>query len=142
MSKNIPKVFFNASVILSGINSPTGGSAYLLKLVKQKKIKGIISETILDEAKNNSHKINYEQENLEQIIKSVFLEIIASPDQKIVNKYDKIIIDTGDSHVLASSEESKAKYLVTLDSKHLLILKDKIKKPKILSPKELIEALI
>jgi predicted nucleic acid-binding protein len=50
------------------------------------------------------------------------------------------MIDHGDAHVLASCQEHKAEFLVTLDQKHLLILQDKIKAFKIVSPKHLIEA--
>lgn len=140
MKKKIPKVFFNASVVLSGIKSPTGGSAFLLRLVKHNKINGLISEVVQDEVKKNHRKINNKIEEIEKIIQTLFPNIIPAPDQKNVDKYNKIVIDTGDSHVLASSEESKTNYLVTLDAKHLLILKNNIKKFKIVSPKELIES--
>ena len=35
----------------------------------------------------------------------------------------RIVIDDGDAHVLASCEKEKVDFLVTLDKKHLLILK-------------------
>ena len=51
MQKNIntPTVFFNASVIIAGFISINGVSAKLLGHIKENKIKGIISEIILDE---------------------------------------------------------------------------------------------
>lgn len=51
------------------------------------------------------------------------------------------MIDQGDSHVLASALELDVDYLVSLDKKHILALKNKIKKFAIASPKELIEKL-
>ncbi|MBI5123209.1 hypothetical protein HZA75_05110, partial [Candidatus Roizmanbacteria bacterium] len=46
MEKNLktPIVFFNASVIIAGFISPTGGSAKLLQWTKENKITGVISE--------------------------------------------------------------------------------------------------
>ena len=60
------------------------------------------------------------------------------PHEETVKKYNRIVIDEGDSHVLASCEEEKVKYLVTLDKKHLLTLKGKITGLEILTPGELI----
>lgn len=51
------------------------------------------------------------------------------------------MINQGDSHVLASALELDVDYLVSLDKKHILALKGKIKKFAIVSPKELIEKL-
>lgn len=51
------------------------------------------------------------------------------------------VIDEGDAHVLATCKEQNIKYLVTLDQKHLLILKGKINGLNILTPGELIKLL-
>lgn len=137
--KNLkPKVFFNASVILSGLKSPKGGSGKLLYLTKQKQIIGIISEIILDEALRHAEKIGFEKEVLEQSVLAVFNPIIPAPTSESVKIYEKISLDLGDAHVLASYTESKADFLVTLDKKHLLILQGKIKKVTIVSPGELL----
>lgn len=69
----------------------------------------------------------------------IFDTILPSPSEKIVNRYKKVIIDEGDAHILATCEEEKIKCLVTLDRKHLLVLKGKIKGLKILTPGELIK---
>lgn len=135
------KILFNASVVLSGLYSPKGGSARLLSLVQNKKIHGIISETIYDEILRHSEKINIAENLLSKKVINIFKNIFPAPFQKNVDKYNTVVVDEGDSHVLATAKESKSSILVTLDKKHLLILKNKIKDLEILTPKELIEKL-
>lgn len=135
------RVFFNASVILAGFYSPTGGSAKLLKWQKQKIITGVISEIVLDEVVRRSVKIGLTPERAKQLTVSHFPKIAQAPLAKLVAKQKQIIVDHGDAHLLASSIQIKADYLVSLDKKHILSLKGKVKKFKIVSPKELIELL-
>lgn len=138
MKIRINSVFFNASVVLAGFNSPKGGSGKIISWVKQKRIKGVISEIILDEILRNHAKIGFDKLILEKKIKEIF-QVEVAPGEEVVNKYDSIVIYFGDAHVLASAEQVKADYLVSLDQKHILILKDKIKVFKIVTPGELIQ---
>lgn len=133
-----PKVLFNASVVLSGLNSPKGGSAKVLGYVKADKIHGVISEIILDEILRHSSKIGYTKEGLHEKCVGIFNKIERSPKPETVKKYKNIVIDEGDCHVLASAEEVGADYLVSLDKKHILILQNKFKNLKIVTPAELI----
>ncbi|MCJ7740716.1 putative toxin-antitoxin system toxin component, PIN family, partial [Candidatus Microgenomates bacterium] len=136
-----PVVFFNASVILAGLYSPSGGSGKLLLWVKNRKINGLISEIILDEVCRRAPKIKQTSKKAKAEVTKIFSEIAEAPERSIVSLFDKIIIDRGDSHVLASCSDNKADYLVTLDKKHLLILQKKIREFHIVYPKELIEKL-
>lgn len=140
-TQTVPKVFFNASVILAGFASSNGGSALLLKWIKQKKIKGVISEVILEEVKRRAYKVNLTSEEAGTKTKSYFFQIIAAPPEKLIEKYSTKVIDAGDAHVLASSEEAKVNYLVSLDKKHILAIQKKINICKIVSPKQLLEKL-
>lgn len=133
----IPKVFFNASVILAGLKSPTGGSGKILKWGKQRKIKALASEVILDEVLRNVTRMGLSEDQVLDSIKEIFL-VTSAPDTSLVKSFHQISLDEGDSHVLASSKEQKADFLVTLDQKHLLALKDKIRAFKIVSPGQLI----
>lgn len=135
------RVLFNASVILSGLKSLSGGSSRLMDFAKKRKISGVISEIILDEALKNSYKIDLSQKEVLNFCKKIFSEVSKAPDMKIVNSFKKTVVDEGDAHILATCRQEKIRYLVTLDKKHLLILKGKIKGLKILTPGELIEFL-
>jgi predicted nucleic acid-binding protein len=132
------KILFNASVILAGLHSPSGGSAKVLKFVKSRKIKGVISEIILDETIRHSDRVNLSPKEVSEFCQKTFFEILPAPKAQTVQKYNKIVIDEGDSHVLASAEEGRINFLVTLDKKHLLILKGKVKNLRIVTPGELI----
>lgn len=124
------RVLFNASVVIAGHYSLNGGSAKLLSWVASKKIVGVISETILDEV--NRHVPGHT---------NIFEIIAPAPNANIVRKRQQIVVDPGDAHLLATADETAPDFLVSLDKKHILLLRSKIKKPKIVSPKELIEIL-
>lgn len=141
MAKKPTLVLFNASVVLAGLKSPTGGSAKVISWVGKGKIKGIISETILDEILRNASKIGFEKVELEKSIKKIF-QITKEPKTETVDQFKSIVLNFGDAHVLASCKQSKADILVTLDQKHLLVLKNQIKKFKIVTPGQLIETII
>lgn len=136
-----PKVFFNASVILSGLHTSSGGSGKLLSWVKQKRIIGVISEVVLDEVLTHAEKLNLNKTSVETLMLTLFFPIRPAPEQRVVNVYSTIVIDQGDAHILASSGDAHADFLVTLDKKHLLILQHTIKKIHIVSPGELLEQL-
>lgn len=133
------KILFNASVVLAGINSPSGGSAKVLSLARSGKIPGVISEIILDEILRHADKFDLSRQAVDEYCRKTFTKLFPPPTAKIVRRYKGIVIDEGDTHILATCEEEGIKYLVTLDKKHLLILKGKIKGLNILTPGELIE---
>lgn len=134
-----PRVLFNASVILSGINSPEGGSAKVLSLAKKREITGYISEIIFDEVLRHVGKFDLAKKEIMKFCLDIFSKVLPVPDEDTVKKYQKVIVDEGDAHVLASCEDERVDYLVTLDKKHLLVLKGKIKGLKIVTPGEFIE---
>lgn len=134
------RVFFNASVILAGLKSPLGGSGKILQWGKKRKIIALTSELILDEVLRNVARIGLPQDQVLNSIKEIFL-VVPAPSAVLVKSFYKVSVDVRDSHVLVSSKEQKADFLVTLDQKHLLMLQNKIKAFKIVSPGQLIEIL-
>lgn len=131
------KVLFNASVILAGMKSSDGASGELIRWVRSRKMNGVISELILEEAVRHADKIGLSTEEMRSKSKSTF-EISSAPDEEIVETYKRVVIDFGDAHVLAAAVSEKCSVLVTLDKKHLLVLKGKVRGVQILSPGELI----
>ena len=130
------KVFFNASVILAGLKSPKGGSAKLLKWVKQRKIQAFVSEIVIDEVERNLSKLNLKKREFEKT--RGHFQILPSPPY-LSEKYFKIAKDKGDIHLFTSAQMIGAEFLVSLDKRHVLSLANKIKDFKIFSPGELIE---
>ena len=60
---------------------------------------------------------------------------------KLDQKFKKIVQDVGDIHLFTSAKDLKVDYLVSLDKKHVLSLKNKVKIFKVVSPGELIHLL-
>jgi predicted nucleic acid-binding protein len=139
--KAVPTVFFNASVILAGIRSPAGGSGALLKLVQTGTIRGIISEIIVDECKRHASEVTKTTETIEHILYRYRFMLIAAPSLKEVKRYISRVLDDGDAHVLASASACHAKYLVSLDKKHILAVKNNVSEYLIVSPGELLHIL-
>lgn len=133
------RIFFNASVILAGLGSPTGGSGKLLNWVRKGSIQGVTSEIILDEVMRNRVKLGISVSSVRTLMK--LCAVVPAPKASVVRRFEAVVIDVGDAHVLASAKEQKADFLVTLDQKHLLILQKKIHTFAIVSPKELIDRL-
>lgn len=132
------KVFFDASVIFSGIYSEKGGSHRLLNLVKTKEIIGITSQTVIEELIDNVDKLPIKK-NISQTIKDlnmIVIETITEDEIKLVSK----IVDPKDAHVLAGAQLAVCQYLVTLDKKHInnSKVRNRTKPLKIVSPKKLL----
>lgn len=135
--KKVPIVFFNASVIIAGLISPKGGSAKLFDLAKKKKVFPVISEVVFNEVLKHQAEIPLTQQRIIESVEKNF-HILHKPSALLFNQYKSIILDKGDLHVLASAKEINADFLVTLDKKHLLSLKNRVKDFKIVTPGELI----
>lgn len=137
----IPTILFNASVVLSGFRSPNGGSGILLQLVQKQKIQGVISETILHEVLRNAWKTKQSKEYAQNICQHLFSPIRSAPDASLVRTYTNIVSDTNDAHLLATYQEAKCDYLVSLDKHHVLPLQGKIKGVTIITPGDLLKLL-
>lgn len=137
------KVFLDASVIIAGLYSPTGGSALVLKLIEKNVMIGSTSRAVLGEVQRNVvKKLPQKIKFYTELINSSKITVLDYPDKKDVSPwYD--IIEAKDAHVLASCVKSKADFLVTLDRKHFMLSDVQKEVPfKIVAPKELIEQVI
>lgn len=134
-------VLFNASVIFSAFRSKHGASFQLLKLVAQRKLSGIISETIFDETIKHAKKIPMDREKLKREITNCFPIVIPAPEEKLVTPFEKLVTDPGDRHLFATCKQIHATHLVSLDKHHVLALAGKIPNLVILPPAELLRLL-
>jgi putative PIN family toxin of toxin-antitoxin system len=134
------KIFLDTSVLLSGLNSPFGASAFILSLFKLKKISIVISpELILEAEKVIETKF--------PLLKVPFLDFLASGPiitKKLTPKEIKSayrIISSEDAPILAGAIKGKVDFLITLDKRFQKMIKPFEKKFgfKILSPKEFLE---
>jgi len=136
------KVFFDASVIFSAIYSTKGGSHKLTSLIKQSKIIGITSQTVVKELEDNLKKIgDYNKRKLHQfIIESGILVREEIKRDEITPFFNKV--EEKDAHVVAGAINSHCQYLVTLDKRHLnnKKIKENFPKIKIVSPKDILSS--
>ena len=133
------RVYFDASVIIAALLSPTGGSALLLEYAKRGKISVITSQTAIDEILDKTDKLNKSIRQINYFIAESGLIIRESITQKEIEPY-KNQVDIKDAHLIAGANLTRSTYLVTLDKKHLLRedIQNKFLPLRIVSPKELL----
>lgn len=132
------KIFLDASVILSGLASVSGGSRKLFDVTKKHKLKLMATPLVVAEVARHLPKLNIEVEQLRSILSDKVIHIIQDPDEKTIRKFSRICQDESDAHVLAGATLSGASVLVSLDKKHILTPKVRafLKPMLVKSPKE------
>lgn len=137
------RVYFDASVIIAALLSPTGGSSLLFAYIKSGKIKGVTSQTVIEEILENTQKLKKSKEEIERFIAASGLVVRKSITIKEITPY-KNLVNVEDAHLIAGAKLTKCTHLVTLDKKHLLRsdIHAKFLPLIILSPKELLEEIV
>lgn len=115
------RVFPDANVYFAGCFSPEGASALVLALARHGRIRLIASRLVLREAERNLRlKAGRKTVGLfHQFLKAVKLQIVPTPDEAVLRRYEAVI-HPKDVPVLAAAREYKADYLVTLDRQHFM----------------------
>lgn len=113
-------IFLDASVVLSGLASPTGGSRKLFKAAKRHKIKLLATPLVIEEVANHLQKLNIKSDQLKDLLSQKIIHLADNPDEKTTEKFSRICRDKNDAHVLAGAVLSGANVLVSLDKKHIL----------------------
>lgn len=137
----MPKVFLDASVLFSAIYSPTGGSHQICQLIKEKKIKGFTSQTVIKELQANISKFNKKTKILpENFIAANKFIVRTEITEKEIKPYLKVVVEK-DAHILAAAILCKCDYLLILDKKHIdnASVKNNFTEAIIASPKKFLE---
>jgi len=138
--KNTPKlfrVFLDTSVLLSGLNSPFGASAFIISLFKLKKVIIVISPEVILEAKLAVEK---KFPKLSAILQDFLLsepEIIEKLTPKEIQDAYKLI-KSEDTPILTAAVKSKPDYLITLDKRFQKLAQSKVNF-KILTPGDFVK---
>lgn len=136
------KVFLDSSVIIAGIHSSTGASHIVLEASHNKIIIAFVSSMVIKEVIRNLKK-KFPKATLRKFIKFLpdsNFNKIGFVDEREVLGFQKLTKEK-DIHVLAAAFSAKVDYLVSLDKKHLLSLRDKNLPFDIVTPKELLDIL-
>lgn len=136
-------VYFDASVLIAAILSPSGGSSKLLTFVKKKHIAGITSQTVIEEVIAHAEKMNTSSHHILHYVKESSLLVRRGITREEVAPYENRV-DKKDAHVIAGALLSHSTHLVTLDKKHLLVPKIQKQFPKLTigNPKTLLSKLL
>ncbi|MDO8498038.1 MAG: putative toxin-antitoxin system toxin component, PIN family [bacterium] len=136
-------VFIDTSVLFSAVNSKSGSSARVLQFCKKGKIKGSISDYVINELKKNvSSKLDQiGKQRLNFLLLQVPFHIIEEPTREEIALCEKVI-NTKDAPILAAAIKSKATHLISLDVSDFM--KPKVRefaKPLIIiSPRDFVHA--
>lgn len=133
------KIFFDASVIIAAILSPTGGSAKLLQFSKKRTIIAITSQTVIDEVVDHSEKIHKTPDEIASYVKASGMLVRERVTQTETEKVSGVV-DSTDAHLVVGARGATCHYLVTLDKKHLLRpdVRKSVLPLRIVNPKELL----
>lgn len=136
------KVFLDANVLFAASYSPKGGSAEIINRARENKLILYSSRLAVKEAERNLRRKAGESEldRFYRLIEEAQIILTDSSKKKAKDQFKDIVVEK-DAPILASAIKSKAKFLVTLDRKHLLTPKvQKAKLPiKIITPGRLIQ---
>lgn len=115
-----PRIFLDTSVLLSGLNSPTGASAAILVFGRTGKIKLVMSPEVLDEAR----LVIKEKFPL---LAEAFFDFLASnfeltkPLTARELRRARRLLPTEDAPILAGALKARAHMLITLDKTFYLL---------------------
>lgn len=120
MPKEI-RVLVDTSVLVSGLNSTLGASAWLIFLGPPKGFILLTSDYILNETHQVILRKFPELENKSRNLQtSGTLTLVPEPSAKHLKIAGKLIDDTKDIPVLAAALSGSANYIVTLDQKDFI----------------------
>jgi len=136
-------VFFDDSIIIASLLSPTGGSSKLISYVHAGKIRGITSQTVIDEVLSHSLKIGLSEQKILTFIVESKLLVRKRIIGKEIESISKHMIDPDDAHVFAGAILTSSDILISLDKKHILHpdIQIQFSTLDICSPKELLSQL-
>ena len=114
-------VFLDASVLVAGAHSPSGGSATAMVVCYGRRFRAAVTTLVLAEARVNiaekfgdSDLVRFYQQLAE-----LDPEVVAAPSAAASERCVPLTTEK-DAHVLAAALECNADFLLTLDRRHLL----------------------
>lgn len=120
------KIFIDTSVLIAAILKDSGASRFILELGREKLIKIILTDKIVEEASLNLRKKYGEKEFLELFKQLIGLKENILTFRNIIIPAQAELIEAKDQHVLAAAIHCQADFLITLDKKHFF--SEKLKK--------------
>ncbi len=116
-----PRLFLDACILVTAANSPEGGSARILNLAAEGKVKLLATHLVMHEARNNiisllGHPL---WAWFYRIISPLNIALCDQPTAEEKSEWAKVTAQK-DTHVLAGAIKGKADILISLDRGHIL----------------------
>lgn len=138
-------LFFDASVLVAGSHSSTGGSALLLDACRHGGFTAQTTFAILVETLRTL-QVGFPQETLSRFyeyLTAIRWDLLPVPTAEVMARYEGHLEDPDDVHVLAAPAEARSQFLITLDSHHILVARHRVREAgialTILRPGEFIQ---
>lgn len=116
-----PRLFLDACILVTAANSPEGGSARILNIAAEGKVKLLATRLVMHEAKSNIIALLGRPLWVWfcRIIGPLHISLSDPPTAKEKSEWAKITAQK-DTHVLAGAIKGKADILISLDRGHIL----------------------
>lgn len=137
-------LFFDASVLVAGAHSETGGSPLLLDACRQGGFTAQVTSLVVLETIHALER-DFPRRSLARFygyLVGINWQLLPVPPEEKLHAYASLI-DPKDLHVLAAAVEGESEFLLTLDRKHVLAAAEKVEQAdlpiKILTPGDFIQ---
>ena len=117
----VPRVFFDASVLIAAGASSSGGSAMAVQVCRRGLARGLVTRLVLWEAERNLHASFPPSALLAfyTLLGQLDPEVVPDPPEAEIRAAARVVAGK-DAHVLAGARAGRATHLLTLDRKHFL----------------------
>ena len=137
------RVFFDASVFLASLHSPSGGSSEVFRYAVVGAMEALVSEDVIEEVARNIQGVKNELVAawLKNIATIPFTSVSVTKEEV---EWAADFTDEKDAHIVAAAEKAGVDFLVTLDKRHLLDKKEAIEPNisfRIVRPEDLLEVI-
>ncbi|MBW1704015.1 MAG: PIN domain-containing protein [Deltaproteobacteria bacterium] len=131
------EVFLDSSAIVAGIASETGASGAVLDLCEAELVVPVISKQVVVEVDRAiSNKLPFLVEKLRVFLLELRPIMVEDPSAEAIRRAAHLTHEK-DAAILAAAQAAGVDYLLTLDKKHFLNPRQKIKfEPPVLTPGE------
>ena len=121
MTRKIPEIFLDTSVIIAAVMSPTGGARLLFHLAHTDTVKMLVGSGVLSEAEEVMRRKAPELLGLlAQLLDEAGIEISKPPTDAQKKKAQTLLSYSPDAHVLAQAISAKPDWLVSHDKEHFI----------------------
>lgn len=108
------RLFFDASVLIAGARSPTGGSARILESCRLGRFDGVISQAVLIEVSRNLERFTEAYGRFRYHLATIAWDLVPTPNDEAIRMYESLI-HPKDAHVLTAALTNRCHFLLTLD---------------------------